>query len=98
LWYTDEAKFQEIYNELSKSVDPITYLFNKLIPSAVIAREFIDTAQLKFLAGTEEFKQVQKANLLQAIRFLKVSGNIQAQVSLMTKLSETLELRFVSDF
>ncbi len=98
IWYADQTKFWSIYNELSLNTDPTISLFNKLIPSSVIAREFEMDIKLEFLDGTENFKTLQISNVLQALRFTKNTTNILAQAYLLHKLSSALQLPFVVDF
>jgi hypothetical protein len=98
LWYRDPAKFWTIYHELSASSDDVVLLFNKLIPSAVIAREFEEVGQLQFLGGSSEHKIVQVQNLLQAIRFTGDTNRKETLLFLLDKISADLQLSFVGDF
>lgn len=98
LWYVNQAKFWAIYDELSQSTDDVISLFNKLIPSTVIAKEFEDINQLGFLHGTDSNKASQASNVLQALRFVKETPNKAAQASLLLRLSSDLQLPFVWDF
>ncbi|WP_270089763.1 hypothetical protein [Sphingobacterium sp. SYP-B4668] len=98
LWYVNQAKFWAIYDELSRSTDDVISLFNKLIPSTVIAKEFEDINQLGFLHGTDPIKASQASNVLQALRFVKETPNKAAQASLLLRLSSDLQLPFVWDF
>ncbi|MEA5425406.1 NACHT domain-containing protein [Arcicella lustrica] len=98
LWYVNPAKFWTIYNELSLSTDDVISLFNKLIPSTIVAKEFVDTNQLKFLDDPTSYNISQTINVLQALRFIKETTNKAAQASLLLRLSTNLQLAFVWDF
>lgn len=97
LWYRDRVKFWQIYNELSQRNNPVVQLFNKLIPSIVIAREFDENTPLDFLNGTQAYKKEQVISVLQALRFLKAPTNVIAKASLIYKLSSNVQLEFVFD-
>jgi len=97
LWYTDQKTYWEIYDELSRSNDEVIMLFNKLIPSTVIAKEFERTNQLQFLDGTDDYKSQQASNVLQALRFQRDTNNKSAQASMLLKLSENIHLPFLWD-
>jgi hypothetical protein len=98
LWYKDPGRFWIIYNELSASTDEVVLLFNKLIPSAVIAREFEEVSQLQFLDSSSLHRIVQIQNLLQAIRFTGDTKRKAALLQVLDKISADLQLPFVGDF
>ncbi|GEM_PF-2104352 len=97
LWYTDQKAYWEIYDELSRSNDDVIMLFNKLIPSTVIAKEFEHTNQLQFLDGNDDYKYQQASNVLQALRFQGDTNNKSAQASMLLKLSGNIHLPFLWD-
>lgn len=98
LWYSDQARFWDIYDELSQISDDLISLVNKLIPSSVVAREFEVVGQLGFLTGGAPYKAIQASNVLQALRFVKPTQNKAGQVSMLLTLSDSLQLAFVWDF
>ncbi|MGQ7856598.1 hypothetical protein ACUN24_20365 [Pedobacter sp. WC2501] len=98
LWYLQNERFWEIYQELSISELPQIILFNKLIPATVIAREFDDVDQLKIFEGPANLQTIQVRNILQAIRFIGEKSNKFSHLGLLLVLSSRLELAFIWDF
>ena len=98
LWYLDQDKFWEVYTQLSSDHGEGLSLFNKLIPSTVIAKEFDSVSQLRFLDEQTDTRVEQTRNILQALRFIKEPVNKLAQASFLRKLATELEIVFIWDF
>lgn len=94
LWYVDQRKFWAIYDELSQDADELVRLFTKLIPSAVLAKEFEDITQLNFFSGENSYKTDQIQNVLQATIYTDRTDNISSQAALVLVLSKQIKPEF----
>lgn len=98
LWYQDRLKFWTIYDELSKQNSENIRLFNKLIPSSVIVREFENASDIIWAKEQTKEHRNQIQDILQGFRFLKARVNIEEKASFLENLSINLQLEFIGDF
>jgi hypothetical protein len=99
LWYQDRSEFWRVYDDLAKhnTVDNVR-LFNKLIPSAVIVREFELADDIIWAQDNTEEHGGELTDILQGFRYLKPRATIVEQASLIETLSKNLHFSFLGDF
>jgi hypothetical protein len=98
LWYQERQKFWEIYEELSKQNDENIRLFNKLIPSAVVVREFENAADIVWAQSHTKDHRAQIQDILQGFRYLKTRASIEEKAVFLKCLSADLQVEFIGDF
>lgn len=96
-WYTDRGEFWKIYNVLSKAGSSDIILFNKLIPSAVVVREFEETADIPWAQQISEHSR-EIRDILQGFRYLQVRATGSNQVQLLKLISGDIQMEFLGDF